>query len=68
MAQDLPRISANVIISKPALQKVFDNLRASGFSLVGPTVRDGAVVLDEIAAIEDLPVGWTVNKNRASIA
>jgi len=54
MAQDLPRISANVIISKLALQKVFDNLRASGFSLVGPTVRDGAVVLDEIAAIEDL--------------
>ena len=62
MAQDLPRISANVIISKLALQKVFRQSRASGFSLVGPTVRDGAVVLDEIAAIEDLPVGWTAEQ------
>ena len=47
MAQDLPRVSANVVISKPSLQKVFDNLRASGFGLIGPRVRDGAVVLDE---------------------
>src|SRR5208337_4739846 len=58
MAQDLPRISANVVIPKPSLQKVFDNLRASGFSLIGPTVRDGAVVLDEISGLEDLPLGW----------
>lgn len=32
-------------------------LREDGFQLVGPTVRDGAIVLDEIAGIEDLPRG-----------
>jgi sulfhydrogenase subunit beta (sulfur reductase) len=58
MAQDLPRISANVVIPKPLLQQVFDNLRASDFSLIGPTVREGAVVLDEISRLEDLPLGW----------
>ena len=62
MAQDLPRVSANVVVPKPYLQKVFDNLRASGFSLIGPTVREGAVVLDEISGVEDLPLGWTAEQ------
>jgi ferredoxin len=62
MAQGLPRVSANVVVPKPSLQKVFDNLRAAGFTLVGPTVRDGTVLLDEIAGIEDLPVGWTAEQ------
>jgi len=62
MAQDLPRVSANVVVPKPSLQQVFDNLRASGFSLIGPTVRDGAVVLDEISRLEDLPLGWTAEQ------
>jgi len=59
MAPDLPRVSASVVVPKASLQKVFDNLRATGFRLVGPTVREGAIVLDEIAGLEDLPLGWT---------
>jgi ferredoxin len=62
MAQDLPRVSTHVVIPKPSLQTVFDNLRASGFGLIGPTVRDGAVVLDEITGIEDLPLGWAAEQ------
>ena len=42
----LPRVSARVVVPKDALQKVFDNLREAGFYLVGPTVRDGAIVLE----------------------
>jgi formate hydrogenlyase subunit 6/NADH:ubiquinone oxidoreductase subunit I len=34
-------------------------LRADGWNLVGPRVRDGAIVYDEIASAEDLPIGWT---------
>lgn len=59
MAPDLPRVSASVVVPKASLQKVFDNLRAAGFRLLGPTVREGAIVLDEIAGLEDLPLGWT---------
>ena len=58
----IPRVSASVVLLKPALQRVFDNLRAAGFTLVGPRARDGAIVLDEIAALEDLPRGWTEEK------
>jgi ferredoxin len=59
MTTGLPRVGATVAIAKPALQTVFDNLRSSGLTLLGPTVRDSAIVLEEIQRIDDLPVGWT---------
>jgi len=30
-----------------------------GYEVVGPTVRDGAIIYDHIASPEDLPAGWT---------
>ena len=58
MTPSLPRIAASVAVPKAALQQVFENLRAEGFSLIGPTVRDGAVILEEIDGMDDLPQGW----------
>ncbi len=52
-------VSAHVTFPKPALARVFENLRGAGFKLVGPRVRDGAIVLEEVERPEDLPVGWT---------
>jgi len=41
----------------------FDGLLAAlarrGYTIVGPRVRDQAIVYDEITSAEDLPVGWT---------
>jgi sulfhydrogenase subunit beta (sulfur reductase) len=59
MPPNLPRVSASVAIPKASLQRVFDDLRAAGYLLVGPTVRDGAIVLEEIEGLDDLPLGWT---------
>lgn len=61
-----PRVSATVILSKPVLQKVFDNLGASGFRLIGPAVRDGSVVLDAIASLGELPIGWALDQKAGS--
>lgn len=33
-------------------------LRASGRRVIGPIVRDGAIVHDEVSSVGDLPVGW----------
>ena len=33
--------------------------RRRGYRVVGPTVRDGAIVYDEIASADELPHGWT---------
>lgn len=47
------------IIRREHLSDLFDALRADGFTIVGPTVRDGAIVYDELESVESLPVGWT---------
>jgi ferredoxin len=33
-------------------------LRADGYQVVGPRVREGAIVYGEVSGIGDLPVGW----------
>src|SRR2546423_8601573 len=35
-------------------------LRGDGFRVVGPTVRDGAIVLAELESAQALPSGWGV--------
>ena len=41
------------------LQSLFEVLKSLGYRLVGPRVRDGAIVYDELASINALPAGWT---------
>jgi len=41
------------------LDALLQALRRRGYRLVGPTLRDGAIVYDEIASTADLPAGWT---------
>ncbi|HEV2166275.1 MAG TPA: 4Fe-4S dicluster domain-containing protein [Thermoplasmata archaeon] len=35
------------------------SIRSAGYRIVGPTVRDGAIVYGEIREESDLPIGWT---------
>lgn len=59
MPVNAPPLGGQVVIPKPALAQVFDALRDAGHTLVGPTVREDAIVYDEIAHTSDLPIGWT---------
>ncbi len=47
------------VISADGLQMMVQALRGRGFRTVGPTVRDQAIVYDDIESIDDLPRGWT---------
>jgi sulfhydrogenase subunit beta (sulfur reductase) len=47
-----------VVLDSADLERLFDALHERGFTVVGPTVRDGAIVLDEIESASMLPVGW----------
>jgi ferredoxin len=40
------------------LQALIDALRRSHKRVVGPVVRDGAIVFDDIARAAELPIGW----------
>jgi sulfhydrogenase subunit beta (sulfur reductase) len=47
------------VIDRDALDALLAALRGRGYTVVGPTVRDQAIVYDEVASIADLPAGWT---------
>ena len=46
-------------ISRGVVQTLLDLLTAKNYEVVGPTVRDDAIVYDRIARLADLPAGWT---------
>ncbi|MDE3154174.1 MAG: 4Fe-4S dicluster domain-containing protein [Acidobacteriota bacterium] len=50
---------AQFVLSRAAFVELLAALRAQGYRLMGPTVRDGAIVYDELSGVDDLPIGWT---------
>jgi formate hydrogenlyase subunit 6/NADH:ubiquinone oxidoreductase subunit I len=49
----------HAIIECGDLQGLIDALRHKGYSVVGPTVSDGAIIYAEISEVKDLPCGWS---------
>jgi ferredoxin len=47
------------VLDPAGLEGLVSSLRARGYTVVGPTVRDGAIVYDEIESADELPIGWT---------
>ena len=47
------------ILERQKLQDLIDLLREQGYCVVGPTIRDEAIVYEELVNLEDLPMGWT---------
>lgn len=48
-----------MLIDLSGLDGLLRELGSRGYRVVGPTVRDSAVVYDEISGVSDLPAGWT---------
>lgn len=46
------------VLSPEGFGALLDLLHADGYRVLGPRVRDGAIVYDEIGGIGDLPAGW----------
>ncbi|HVN46528.1 MAG TPA: 4Fe-4S dicluster domain-containing protein [Steroidobacteraceae bacterium] len=47
------------LITISGLQALLDELKGRGYRVVGPIVRDGAIVYDDLGAVSELPHGWT---------
>ncbi|MFJ8625091.1 4Fe-4S dicluster domain-containing protein [Kitasatospora sp. NPDC093550] len=47
-------------LDETGLAALVDVLRQRGYTVVGPTVRDGAIVLAELASAAELPHGWSI--------
>jgi ferredoxin len=47
------------IVDRSDIGTLFEALAHAGYQIMGPTVRDGAIVYDQVEAVDDLPIGWT---------
>ena len=52
-------MSAPVVLERVQFGRLFAALTRRGYAVVGPTVRDGAILYDTLASPEQLPAGWT---------
>jgi len=53
-------------IDRGGLDALFQALKNRGFEIVGPRLRDAAIVYDRLDSTADLPVGWTDRQERGS--
>lgn len=53
-------------IERSTMNILFDILKEKGYKIAGPTVRENAIVYDEIDSIDELPIGWTEEQEAAS--
>ena len=51
--------SSDVLITLDGLSGLVETLRTRGYQVVGPKLRDGAILYDELSSADELPAGWT---------
>ena len=51
--------TTGTVIAPEALDALVGALRTRGFRVLGPVVRDGAIVYDDLGSAAELPIGWT---------
>ena len=59
MNTTLPQVHDRVVVDREHLQDLFLTLSSKGYQVVGPTIRDDAIVYDTVTSVADLPIGYT---------
>ena len=59
MTSEPLQVGDNVVIEREHLEHLLRALVDRGCEVIGPTIREGAIVYDHLASTEDLPEGWT---------
>jgi sulfhydrogenase subunit beta (sulfur reductase) len=52
-------VNDHVVLEHEHFEQLFTVLRSREYQVVGPTVRDHAIVYDTLTSVADLPVGYT---------
>lgn len=47
------------VIEGDDFQYLLDALQRRGYVTIGPTIREGAVVYEQVSAVKDFPAGWS---------
>jgi sulfhydrogenase subunit beta (sulfur reductase) len=48
-----------VVVERDDLPQVLAYLSSNGYQVIGPTVREQAIVYDTLSSLDDLPIGYT---------
>jgi sulfhydrogenase subunit beta (sulfur reductase) len=61
MQKNAPSLQVNdqVVLDQLYFQQLLTILCDKGYQVVGPTVRDNAIVYDRLTSVDDLPIGYT---------
>jgi sulfhydrogenase subunit beta (sulfur reductase) len=51
-------IGNQLVVNSEHFQQLFDALSRRGYQIMGPTVRNKAIVYDQVASVNDLPIGY----------
>ena len=54
------------LVDAGQIERLIEVLHRRGYEVVGPTVRDAAIVYDRLEKLADLPVGWTDEQEAGS--
>jgi sulfhydrogenase subunit beta (sulfur reductase) len=46
------------VLTVDGLQALMNILASRGYQIIGPTIRDQAIVYDDVKSLSDLPMGW----------
>jgi len=52
------KLNQELFISKKSLEIILGNLKLMGYKIIGPKLKNGAVVFSEIDSISELPIGY----------
>ncbi len=61
-----PVVGSRWVLAREQFDTLLDSFRDHGYEVLGPTVRDGAIVYGRIEEVHDLPVGWTDRQEAGS--
>jgi sulfhydrogenase subunit beta (sulfur reductase) len=52
-------MATSVVIERGDFDALLGALQRRGHTIIGPTIRDGAIIYDEVGCAAELPIGWT---------
>lgn len=55
----MPPPATSAVIERETLSRLIEELATQGHQVLGPVVRDGAIIYDPLRSAEDLPAGWS---------
>ena len=53
------QVNDSAVLERQSLEHLIQALAKRGYEVVGPTVREGAIVYERLTSAKDLPEGWT---------